>query len=243
MGRSIKETSELGYLHHSLLSGDLWSKLTILGSFYLVGLVLAGGMHSTEVAFALLTQRPGFESLLCVNSREIEHPSSAYARDFANTVSGSGLSLIKQKDEFLLKFMFILGQRGRLQRSEILSDDSNERFLASDGKANDHVLVLIVRPSRFDEHQVHRRSYRHRRLPLGQARGPKGRSELLPVQPPVDRSAAGAQSGASPRKYPDVLEAEKPEKSFRQPGRDPAFENDRWPRYEVKQIGLVTPKP
>ena len=67
----------------------LWSDLTILGPFYLkFRLVRAGGMHSTKVAFALLTQRPGFESLLCVNSREIEHPSSAYARDFANAVSG-----------------------------------------------------------------------------------------------------------------------------------------------------------
>ena len=65
-----------------------------------------GGLHSTEVAVALLTQRasrsnPGsveifFYCLVCKHQRN-QTPSSASAWDFENAVSGKGLSLVLQK--------------------------------------------------------------------------------------------------------------------------------------------------
>ena len=49
------------------------------------------GLHSTERAFAVLTQQPrvrisALPFLLTVDSKKRLNPSSAYARDFANAV-------------------------------------------------------------------------------------------------------------------------------------------------------------
>ena len=93
-GESTQVGRQVGHLVVAGNQGRVKRLVTIFFTIY-----RAWGPHSIEVAYAHLTQRPGFGSrprcfLYCIVlwTAEKSKPSSSYGRDNANGVSGEGLS-------------------------------------------------------------------------------------------------------------------------------------------------------